>query len=131
MKWTSTGTRRRKWRSRTNVQIYGLTGGIASGKSTIANLFSELGVPVIDADQISRDLGKPGGEAHAAIVARFGTADRKQLRELVFGQAMGTVVEMRITGRFGAEWVEMSASMAEEANTLRQRRRGGCSRDFG
>lgn len=50
----------------------------------MAGLLSQAGLTVIDADQISRDLSRPGGLAHEAIVKRFGTADRAPLRELVF-----------------------------------------------
>lgn len=64
--------------------LWGLTGGIASGKSTAARLFEKAGIPVIDADRISRELSQPGGAAHDKIVARFGTADRAKLREIVF-----------------------------------------------
>ncbi|MCM2323997.1 MAG: dephospho-CoA kinase [Oligoflexia bacterium] len=64
--------------------IWGLTGGIASGKSTVARFFEEADIPVVDADQISRQLSAPGGAAHDAIVQRFGTAERARLRERVF-----------------------------------------------
>jgi dephospho-CoA kinase len=67
-----------------STQIWGLTGGIASGKSTVAKFFSEFGFPVIDADSVSRELSRAGGEAHALIVKRLGTADRAALRELIF-----------------------------------------------
>ncbi len=50
----------------------GLTGGIASGKSTAAQRFVELGVPVIDADQIAREVVAPGEPGLAAVLARFG-----------------------------------------------------------
>jgi dephospho-CoA kinase len=66
------------------AKIWGLTGGVASGKSTVARIFSELGVPVLDADQVARDLRAPGGAAYDAILARFGTADAQRLREIVF-----------------------------------------------
>lgn len=66
------------------AKIWGLTGGIASGKSSVARIFSELGVPVLDADQVARDLRAPGGAAYDAILARFGTADAQRLREIVF-----------------------------------------------
>lgn len=68
-------------------EVWGLTGGIASGKSQAARFFSEEGIPVIDADQISRELGQPGGAAHAAILQRFGTDDRAKLRAIVFADA--------------------------------------------
>jgi dephospho-CoA kinase len=69
-----------------------LTGGIASGKSTVAALFAGLGVPVIDLDQIAREVVAPGSELLAKVLARFGpavrsadgTLDRAALRELVF-----------------------------------------------
>lgn len=50
----------------------GLTGGIGSGKTTVAGLFEELGVPVINADNISRDLTRPGTPYHEQIVEYFG-----------------------------------------------------------
>ena len=74
------------------VPVVGLTGGIASGKSTVARFFGELGVPVVDADQIAREVVAPGSEALAEIVAAFGDAvlapdgslDRKALAAVVF-----------------------------------------------
>jgi dephospho-CoA kinase len=65
------------------VKIYGITGGIASGKSTAAEFFRQLGAPVVDADEIARSLREPGGKASAAILMRFGTLDRIALRELI------------------------------------------------
>lgn len=69
-----------------------LTGGIASGKSTAATIFRELGVPVIDTDRIARDVVEPGERGLAALVAHFGKEildpagrlDRKRLRERIF-----------------------------------------------
>lgn len=73
----------------------GLTGGIGSGKSTVANLFAELGVPVIDTDVVARQLTEPGGAALEAIRAAFGEdviladgmLDRAALRRRVFADA--------------------------------------------
>lgn len=70
----------------------GLTGGIASGKTTIARLFSGLGARVIDTDEIARDVVKPGEPALGEIVAAFGgevldaggQLDRRRLRARVF-----------------------------------------------
>ena len=70
------------------TEIWGLTGGIASGKSTVAGFFSKAGIPVIDADQITHDLSAYGGKAHEAILKRFKTADRRKLREIVFADAV-------------------------------------------
>jgi dephospho-CoA kinase len=60
--------------------IYGLTGGIASGKSVVAENLRELGIEVIDADAIARELRAPGGAAEADILAAFGTLDPPALR---------------------------------------------------
>jgi dephospho-CoA kinase len=73
----------------------GLTGGIGSGKSTIASLFVMRGVPVIDTDEIARSLTEPGQECYDEIVRVFGDAildgnrriNREQLRERVFDNA--------------------------------------------
>lgn len=64
--------------------VWGLTGGVASGKSEVARLLKAAGIPVIDADQVSHGLSQPGGAAHEEILKRFGTADRAKLREIVF-----------------------------------------------
>ena len=70
----------------------GLTGGIGSGKSEAARMFSRLGAPVIDADEIAHRVVEPGSEALAEIVASFGkavlsadgTLDRAGLADIVF-----------------------------------------------
>lgn len=74
----------------------GLTGGIGSGKSTVADLFAARGVSVIDTDQIAHRLTAPDGAAMPAIVAAFGPAfadaagalDRARMRQLVFADAL-------------------------------------------
>lgn len=70
----------------------GLTGGIASGKSTVARFFEALGVPVIDTDVIAREVVAPGTPLLEKLIERFGpsvrspdgTLNRAALRELVF-----------------------------------------------
>ena len=52
----------------------GLTGGIASGKSTVSRTFKEQGVPIIDADMVAREVVEPGKPALEAIRKQFGTA---------------------------------------------------------
>jgi len=74
------------------VLSIGLTGGIASGKSTVAGMFEALGAEIIDTDQIARELVAPGSQALGEIVAVFGgglladdgSLDRRRLREIVF-----------------------------------------------
>lgn len=70
----------------------GLTGGIASGKSAVADLLGEHGAVVVDADLLAREVVEPGTPGHAAVVARFGDRvlapdgglDRAALGEIVF-----------------------------------------------
>jgi len=76
----------------TRVFRVGLTGGIASGKSTVANFFAALGVPIIDSDQVARDVVEPGQPPLERLVERFGPGiltpdghlDRPALRQIVF-----------------------------------------------
>lgn len=70
-----------------------LTGGIGSGKSTVARLFADHGVAVIDADEIAHRLMAPGGSAVPAILGKFGTElsadggiDRRRLGQIVFNE---------------------------------------------
>ncbi len=61
----------------------GLTGGIGSGKTTVSNLFAALGVPIIDADVIARELVEPGQPAYREVIREFGDEivdDRGELR---------------------------------------------------
>lgn len=72
--------------------VAGLTGGIASGKSTVAALFKALGCQIVDADVVARAIVQPGESAWREIVARFGSEillpdqnlDRKKLAEIIF-----------------------------------------------
>ncbi|HVA77389.1 MAG TPA: dephospho-CoA kinase [Candidatus Binataceae bacterium] len=71
----------------------GLTGGIGSGKSTVAKMLAELGAPSLDADKVGHSIYAPGGPAYQDVVAAFGdkilapdgTVDRKKLGPIVFG----------------------------------------------
>jgi len=72
--------------------LIALTGGIASGKSAVADMFAQLGVPVLDTDQIARDVVEPGTPTLAKLVAEFGSdildpngrLDRARMRARVF-----------------------------------------------
>jgi dephospho-CoA kinase len=87
----------------------GLTGGIASGKSLVADMFAARGAAVIDTDVIARDLVRPGEPALQDIVQQFGAdildadgrLDRRRLRELVFAdgakrRALEAILHLRI-----------------------------------
>ena len=75
-------------------KLFGLTGNIGSGKSTVARMFAERGVPIIDADGLARELQTPGQAAYAEIAAAWpeavapdGQLDRRHLADIVFGDA--------------------------------------------
>jgi dephospho-CoA kinase len=91
---------------------FGLTGGIACGKSTVANYFQELGAYIIDADRLGHESIEPGHPAYQQIVHYFGkeilaadgTIDRKKLGARVFAdpqqlQALNAIVHPRIIAR--------------------------------
>jgi len=77
------------------MKIIGLTGGIGSGKSTVAQFLAELGAIIIDADKMGHEALKPGSEVRQQVVAAFGRQivnasgdiDRSRLGEIVFGNA--------------------------------------------
>lgn len=73
------------------LKLWGLTGGIGSGKSTVGQMIAALGVPVLDADQIAREVTRPGQPAHAEIARVFpdvidadGSINRRRLGAQVF-----------------------------------------------
>jgi dephospho-CoA kinase len=87
------------------MKIIGLTGGIASGKNLVAGILEELGALVIDADQLAREVVKPGTEPYRMIVEAFGknvlqpdgTLDRKALGRIVFSDPDARARLERIT----------------------------------
>jgi len=100
----------------------GLTGGIGSGKSSAARLFQALGAGVVDVDDISHALTKPGGAAIAEIISQFGgdfvaadgSLDRARMRELVFrnAQAKGRL-EAILHPLIGKQARDQAASAAQ------------------
>ena len=108
-----------------HVQRIGLTGGIGSGKSTVAGMLTDCGAVVIDADAISRQLTAPGGAAIAAIAAQFGTQaitadgamDRDAMRAVVFDDPAARLrLEAIIHPLVSAETARQSA-LAERAGS--------------
>jgi dephospho-CoA kinase len=113
------------------VKTIGLTGGIACGKSTVAGLLRGHGVPIIDADQVSRQIFEPGTPALAEIAATFGpsviqadgTLDRKALGALVMGTApeqaeRRSALNAITHPRIWAETVEQLRALAEDGCVL-------------
>jgi dephospho-CoA kinase len=102
--------------------LVGLTGGIATGKSTVAATLRRLGAEVIDADQLARDVVAPGEPALAAIVREFGdvrqadgTLDRKKLAAIVFEdparrQRLEAITHPAIRARFAARLEALAAA---------------------
>ncbi|PWV71471.1 dephospho-CoA kinase [Halomonas sp. A11-A] len=105
--------------------IIGVTGGIASGKSTVARAFEALGVPWVDADDVAREVVEPGEPALAEIHERFGrrvlnddgTLNRRALREIVFADPaerrwLESVTHPRIRARLVEHLARLEASGA-------------------
>jgi dephospho-CoA kinase len=80
--------------NQSGILLVGITGGIGSGKSTVAKLLAQSGYPIVDADALSRQLTQPGGPAMPKIAQAFGKAlvapdgglHRQRMRELAFSQ---------------------------------------------
>jgi len=103
------------------MRIIGLTGGIASGKSTVSAMLRQMGAQVIDADEIARQVVEPGSPALAEIARRFpgvmgadGRLDRAQLADRIFADpaeraALNTIVHPRVHQVF----VDQTRALAE------------------
>ncbi len=109
------------------MRIYGLTGGIASGKSTVARLLREHGAHVVDADLLARSVVAPGSETLQEIEARFGPQivlpsgelDRKALGALVFADTNARAQLDAITHpRIAKAGHDAMAALAEQGEAL-------------
>jgi dephospho-CoA kinase len=102
------------------VRIWGLTGNIGAGKSTVARMLAAHGIPVVDADQVAREVVEPGRPAYTDIKARFpgvlrpdGSLDRKALAARVFANAEERAALERITHpRIAEEVARRMAALA-------------------
>jgi dephospho-CoA kinase len=104
------------------VRIWGLTGNIGSGKSTVGRMLAARGIPVVDADQVAREVVEPGRPALRDIASRFpdavrpdGSLDRKALAARVFAdpqerQALNAIVHPRIAEEVATRMAELAAS---------------------
>jgi dephospho-CoA kinase len=105
------------------MKVIVLTGGIASGKSAVSAVLAGMGVPVIDADRVAREVVEPGREAYREIVEAFGrgvlhkdgTIDRERLGRLVFADGEQRKTLERITHpRIGARVADLLAAHAAD-----------------
>ncbi len=100
----------------------GLTGGIGSGKSAVADLLVERGAVLIDADQVARDVVAPGGPAYQPLIDRFGqgivatdgTIDRQALANVAFADEESRLALNAITHpAIGIRMIEMRDALAD------------------
>jgi dephospho-CoA kinase len=102
---------------------YGLTGGIASGKSTVAAMLRELGFPVLEADQVAHQVMEPGQPAYNEVVAVFGDAildsdkriNRSSLAAIVFNDheklaQLNGIIHPRVEGEMLRMFAELAKS---------------------
>ena len=107
---------------RPSLRLYGLTGGIASGKSTVSRMLRELGAHVLDADVIAREVVEPGTPGLAEVATRFpgvvgpdGRLDRARLGARVFADpAERAALNALLHPRIGAAFLEKTQALAEK-----------------
>ena len=104
------------------VRIWGLTGNIGSGKSTVGRMLMDRGIAVVDADQVAREVVEPGRPALREIASRFpgavrpdGSLDRKALAARVFAdagerQALNAIVHPRIAEEVAGRMASLAAA---------------------
>lgn len=105
------------------MKVIGVTGGIGSGKSTIAKILFDLGASIIDADKIAREITAKGQPIMEEIVGYFGTGvqdeegelDRKKLSEIVFADSKKLKVLNSITHKYIADKIKDELNKLEEA----------------
>ena len=109
------------------LHLFGLTGGLASGKSTVAARFRARGLPVIDADELAREVVRPGSEGNEAVVKAFGPSvrlpdgslDRPHLASLVFGDPeKRRLLNSILHPRIGALTAEKAAALDAAGHRL-------------
>jgi len=108
------------------LKVFGLTGGIGSGKSTVAQLMAARGVAVVDADALAREVVAPGGPAYRDVAAAWpeaiaadGAVDRKRLGAIVFGDpAARARLEAIMHPRIATAAAERLAALASEGHRL-------------
>jgi dephospho-CoA kinase len=109
------------------VIFFGLTGGIACGKSTVAKAIRAEGIPVVDADDVAREVVAPNSSALEAIVTRFGVdvldtsgaLDRKKLGARVFADAAARSALNAVTHpRIAARTMELRANLEAEGHAV-------------
>lgn len=141
----------RKWEEGSDpleIPVYrplqiGITGGIACGKSEVGRVAREMGIAVLDTDDVAREVVKPGGEAYEAVVARFGrgmvrpdgSIDRKALGERVFAdpserEALNRIVHPPVRRRWRAWRDEMRAAHRPSAVIIPLLFEVGAERDW-
>jgi dephospho-CoA kinase len=110
-------------RGKDNRLLLGVTGGIASGKTTVANMLQEMGAPIVDFDLIARQVVEPGKPAWKAVVDFFGkqvlledeTLDRKKLSNIVFNDMeKRKKLEGFIHPRIGEEFLRQVAEITKK-----------------
>ena len=103
------------------MKVIGITGGIASGKSFVSSVVKKTGYPVIDADNISRELSKKDGSVYNAIVRTFGESyldsnkeiDRQKLGSLIFNDKQAKELLNSISHPLIVEEMERQISLAK------------------
>jgi dephospho-CoA kinase len=110
------------------MKVFGLTGGIACGKGTVASMFAQLGAAVIDADDVAHEVIAPGKPAWRELVEFFGesilrpdrTIDRKKLADIVFADAaarrrLNAITHPRITEEIQTRLADLAQSVCQIA----------------
>ncbi len=107
------------------MNVYGLTGGIASGKSTVARILRARGIPVIDADEVAREVLEPGTPGLAAVLEAFGPTlvrpdgalDRDALARIIFSdpearQRLNQIVHPRVQAAMAERVLQLASEGA-------------------